>query len=819
MRILVVLGFPLLAASAAAQAFSYNTIDDPSATSSSYGAPPATYAFGLNDSAVVVGEYSYGTYSTNAFKYSSGNFSDISFPGVCSGYSCGSEVRGINNSGEAVGDYTDDSGNEHGYLLENGSYSIFDFPGSTTTQPNAVNSMGVVVGIYQDGNYVQHGFFYNGSFNTYDCPLGGRPSVWGINDSGDWVGNCLPSAPPNNAFKFTAATGQYTPISFPGANSTTVWGINNAGQIVGSYLDAGNKSHGFLLSSGTYTTLDPPGSTYTSASAINNNGQIAGYYIDSIGVHGFLATPVQLVDPVPNLLLGSAVRPVNTTTDAQILATQGRIVQGVAADGVTEVVVEIPANNVGDQFTLTVLNDASQAETSSPEEDGALGSPGDKTFSRTDLTVTAVATSSSGAPNPMAFAIYRAPADFARLDSGGGYKSGTCTGTSMADNQAACRTVTIAIQNQGTGQTGNVPVLILRPPVALIHGLWGDPSDWNNFSPLFSTVAGTDPRFNVGLADYNGPPVAPIVSSTPDYSQFAGGLGKGVLPSAKANSLGFQYNAPALIEEITDLIELLKQGQNTAHTQIAATQADVVAHSMGGDISRTFPLVNNSSFGITVPDQTTFLSPNNFGQGSIHKLITIDSPNLGSPLATQLLNGQNGCVAGILASRNMPAFSSVQLAYESATISIPGAVGDLVDSPLSQALQNIAAPGQHVLPTALIAGTINSANLAGLATDATALGLQTTCGTLFRNPIALALPNWPSIFGNQANDAIVSLNSQLNGLSADTNSVFDGNLHSPGTETLGFIGPSVLDQGPVPKQVINLLNTPVTNVVFHSLNP
>jgi len=51
----------------------------------------------------------------------------------------------------------------------------------------------------------------------------------------------------------------------------------------------------------------------------------------------------------------------------------------------------------------------------------------------------------------------------------------------------------------------------------------------------------------------------------------------------------------------------------------------------------------------------------------------------------------------------------------------------------------------------------------------------------------------------------------------------DGNghgfVHSPGSEQLGFLGPSVLDPGPVPTQVITLLNTPVSSQVFHLLNP
>jgi hypothetical protein len=111
------------------------------------------------------------------------------------------------------------------------------------------------------------------------------------------------------------------------------------------------------------------------------------------------------------VILLSAARPVragnNTESTNLFEVDQGRTVQGIAADGVAQVVVIIPANNVGDQFLLTVLNDSSQTQSTLPNEDGALGNPGDTSFSQTQLNITAVATSNDASnPNPMAFAVY-----------------------------------------------------------------------------------------------------------------------------------------------------------------------------------------------------------------------------------------------------------------------------------------------------------------------------------------------------------------------------------------------------------------------------
>jgi hypothetical protein len=90
--------------------------------------------------------------------------------------------------------------------------------------------------------------------------------------------------------------------------------------------------------------------------------------------------------------------------------------------------------------------------------------------------------------------------------------------------------------------------------------------------------------------------------------------------------------------------------------------------------------------------------------------------------------------------------------------------------------------------------------------------------------VNLTPTGWTTVFG-EANDAIVGLSSQLNNLSADPGQLFtnDGSgrgfVHSPGTERLGFLGPSVLDPSAVPNQVINLLNTPISSQLFHLLNP
>ena len=74
---------------------------------------------------------------------------------------------------------------------------------------------------------------------------------------------------------------------------------------------------------------------------------------------------------------------------------------------------------------------------------------------------------------------------------------------------------------------------------------------------------------------------------------------------------------------------------------VASVKADIVAHSMGGDVSRTMFLQSNFLTNSTFPT---------FGAGPINKLITIATPHLGTPVAADLLASNNACVRNVLAS-------------------------------------------------------------------------------------------------------------------------------------------------------------------------
>lgn len=810
---LVLLGFGFAAQAASAQAqYNYQTIDDPNAAPSGIGEPAGSQAHGINNTGTIVGVYTGSGDTFHAFVDADGVFTTNDFDPSCS-FSCGTEANAINSSGEIVGDVTDEAGNTHGYYEIGGVFHLIDFSGADLTLAEGVNDSGLVVGFYVDSSNVSHGFTLAPGQTTptsFDCSGGTNTALYGVNNRGDMVGTC--SLGP---FKITAGQG-ITAVTLTGASVVRPIGINNIGDISGYYLDVNNVRHGFLISAGNPVTIDPPGSIGTEADQLNDQDEIVGDYNDSQDLdHGFLAEGPELLDPIPDLMSGPAVA--NQTLPS--VGSGGRVVKGVAADGVTEVVVRIPAQNVGDQYKLTVINDQNGIS-QAPEQDGAPGNPGDTTFSLNQVTVSAIGvTTQGGGTAPLAFAVYRAPVDFARQNSDGSYMSGFCQFLNAAagfgipsntpeelvgfqpksDDQAACRTVSISVQNLQTGTSSSLPVIVLRPPVVMIHGLWSDWTAWNNFSPLVSGTGTVDSRFYVGRVSYDLPIGPLITGSGPRYDPVLTAL------LAESNSLGFGFNATVVLAQTDKWIENFKGGNNPMGIPAAAVQVDMVAHSMGGDIARMTVLLPN------------FLSDETFGQGVIHKLITIDTPHLGSPIAAVLSTSETGgCVENLLAAAGDFVFNTVQLGGSSTLTD--GAILDL--APSSQALQAIATQNPHPLPTALIAGVYT--DFISLNPNQSVIGIL--CGDIGRDSLALDLTPtaWPALFNSQGtdpnngnNDGIVSETSQLNGL----NSVFivQGVVHSPGVEGrlgLGFLPPSVLDSDSatgIPSKVILLLNTPVNN--------
>ncbi|HEV3036305.1 MAG TPA: hypothetical protein VHA33_00705 [Candidatus Angelobacter sp.] len=734
--------------------------------------------------------------------------------------SAGTFPTSINDSGVIMGYHFDTNGLPHGFVRDpQGTINSFDPPRSTYTVPHSINGAGVIVGEYfepNDANGVHHHGFVRdpqGTFTMFDFP-GGTETIGGqgINATGAITGNFYDANRVLHGF-VRDPQGTFTSFDPLGSTLTNAESINTAGTITGYYVDTSRVFHGFVRDvQGTITSFDPPGSVSTNAGSINTAGDITAWYFDGVW-HGYLRdaqgaiisfdvprsagtfprsindngviTGVfadadgvrrssfvgcqvnscsEIVDSVPDLLDGASV-----TTNPDILTTRGRVVEGVAADGVTEVVLRIPAQQVGQTISLAISSD--QIPSISTDEDGGLLDINQQSGQlQSSITVTAASTSSG---QNTAFAVYRAPRDYPKMG--------------FAPNSSQ-RTISIMIDGSP------LTVKILRPPVVLIHGLWDDPSSWRSFELRNGLDA---PSFFMRTVN-NALPVQ-VTSSTPSYP-FA------IFPQPQTNSLGFHQGALLARAQMENFIQEFKQ-----FNHVAAVQADVVAHSMGGNIARTLPLLH------------AFSRNGNFLQGPVHKLITIGTPHLGSPLAQHLFESSNSCPRVILAATGNYSFESVTTPRGTFNGGVFDLQGDGKGNGLSFSLSQMQNPSRHMIPTAFIVGAMGSAQLDALNTEPLIRLICTDVAAqemLPTSPLTdlLTPVGWPTLMGGPS-DAIVPVSSEVNMNESAQSALFPA-VHS--SRAIGFIGlgfgpPAELDPAArnstitLFDEVFKLLNTPAND--------
>lgn len=472
------------------------------------------------------------------------------------------------------------------------------------------------------------------------------------------------------------------------------------------------------------------------ATDINDHGQIvATAYYDEFGGGGgglevntgVLLTPsspsptIDLLDPVPALLEGSAV-----STNPDSLAKKGRLVEGVGADGVATLVLRIHAKSVGESITLTL-------DGASTDEAGALGVLG-----ATPDALTTTVTAESTTEGPMAFALYRAPVDFAWNES---------------HHSLQRRSVTLnASSSSGSFTTKSIDVV--RPPVVLVHGVWSDSSVWNEFTPLISFIR--DKAIFVHNFNYKS-----------------------------TNAEAIATNAKRLFDALDLLIDIYSVVHN-----VAIAQADIIAHSMGGLIARSLPAHKDDKF-----------SRRNFNKGYVHKLITIGTPHLGSPIANELINPKNAC-------------------FNEATdlvVKADGAVGDLIGKGDGTGLSTALARLQK-LPMTMLAGQAN-AIVYGLKPAANLVAKLWWCNAPIIDKFTDI--NYIYLMGTKEHDGIVPVTSALNN-QREVGWIWEGPLvmHSKdvaeGIEFFtGYKADHLLESDSVlSNKVVDLLNTPVNSTEF-----
>jgi pimeloyl-ACP methyl ester carboxylesterase len=354
-----------------------------------------------------------------------------------------------------------------------------------------------------------------------------------------------------------------------------------------------------------------------------------------------------------------------------------------------------------------------------------------------------------------AFALYRAPDTFVRAGSD--------------DDAEPRRTLTVTAEFTAAGggaplSTGPVELYVERPPVLLVHGLWGSASGWDELRLRM------DPTFAVRTVDY---------SEVADRS--------------------FEVAAAKVLPEVLMEISNYKAPGSGREYRIACVQADVVAHSMGGVVVRTASLQRKFRGGAT------------FGDGPVHKLITIGTPHGGSPFATLANENANvDCCLRTAFGRCAPFFRrtlSEVFAMQGNRIDA-GAIDDLV--PGSAASLRLASGP----PTATHYIVGQSSDEQIRSNEASFLGVLRRRCPLTTLPASFSDKR---LFGDEEHDLIVGAASQAGGTAVGPPtspeiSVAENVVHTTVANVL--VGPPETASREISDRVVALLNAPLDRATF-----
>ena len=253
---------------------------------------------------------------------------------------------------------------------------------------------------------------------------------------------------------------------------------------------------------------------------------------------------------------------------------------------------------------------------------------------------------------------------------------------------------------------------------------------------------------------------------------------RGVYPQKTARSQTFAVNTRKLRDQIRASKISDLEGE-----RIASAQVDLIVHSMGGCLARKLAVS---------PD---YLRADNFGEGDFHKLLTLNTPHLGSPLATAITSLKSDLSVSSVLVLNLVAHTM----HTSLEQIMGGAVDDLrPDSDEIAAFQELGVPARA---HAGVGGSDLGSALAGAAGVDPFAAVYVTMALLTEEPSLLD-------FLSHEHDAIVLAESQIGGLSLnhyDESHDLDG-LHNKATG-IAATGNIALQWAQTPGDDINYFGT------------
>src|SRR6476620_7682035 len=294
--------------------------------------------------------------------------------------------------------------------------------------------------------------------------------------------------------------------------------------------------------------------------------------------------PPVIVDPNPKLIDNKSGSLIN---DINLASTDHNKRNGTIADGVSKLLLIISYKN---PLNFSIVNDNTNFSK------GTLSILSDSfnnsiLFTKNSSVIVKPLPTASG--TPLAVAVYAPPS----------YPTSTTISSNKTNG-----TVKILVHDvTNPSLNSEVPISLYRVPVVLVHGIWSNPQQsWANT------------KFNETLKNFGNN------VSFANYSKYNAETFDPILIGNKGN-----YG-------IDSIRNITKETLQKYHDKgIAASQVDVVAHSMGGLMARGFI------------QQEDYKNSNNSMHGYIHRLITVGTPHYGGGLAKFLIDNENNtyCVS------------------------------------------------------------------------------------------------------------------------------------------------------------------------------
>ena len=390
------------------------------------------------------------------------------------------------------------------------------------------------------------------------------------------------------------------------------------------------------------------------------------------------------------------------STDPSVIARCGKNVEGISADGQSRLLLRVGAGLTGTAcFEIT---------STSSDDQGTLN--------------TSIA--SLAAFNNLLYA--------------GAYLTAPKNYGSNGESRQIEAEVTYT-SNIGNSNTSRIrfKTLVVRPPVVLVHGLWGNVdsfSEWATYQPEgdFRTILS---------ANYGG------------------------------------TNAAAFAANRAVLRPFVNQALDRHRRRFATTQVDVVSHSMGGIVSRLHI------------GSATFKTPQNLNQGDVRRLMTLVTPHYGASFANLLvaLHRANAAdtarVVRDVAGGNVVGGAVCDLSENSTGLQL----GELNAgaSLRSQVYTGTGGPaGTPAAPAQFFGGRLGRGNFEGALTERRCSRMFLGICTERLGPFLFPQATVDAFRFRQANDTVVPQTSQLGGQGA-AGANFPGVIHSGGSGLGGLV--------------------------------